>query len=385
MFNQSCVIDIGDELVGPSSTIPTQAQQSYLPGPIPTVHMHDTGYHLSGPVSPISIIPTTDHFPRAKYPEAVNIRSRSKSPPKYNGKFDFVDYLTQFECLAEDNGWDYHTCGRKLSLSLTDNARSILSTLDKSVRRDYRTLCQALMSLHTTPGGDGVKRTELHTATRTEGQCPSAFSRELRRLAARAYPTEPLPDAVLTQLFIKGLRDAQMERHVNLQDPQTLDEAVKHACAYMAYSSPVDRKPKPAAQPVAVVSANKPQNLQSQVVELAEKYDQLLKLVNQQRPKQSGLCFRCGQPGHIARRCPNQQPPHYTGRPNLNYGNQNAVQAVSAMPPSAYHFGVGPPPMNGNITTAATNDGTTQQPDAVRVFNNRPGEWYPETQNHLNW
>jgi hypothetical protein len=322
-------------------------------------------------------IPTYDHMPRPYYP-CVSPRARSKSPPKYNGKFDFLDYQTQFECVAEDNGWDYETCGKKLSLSLTDSARSILSTLDKSVRRDYKTLCQALSSLHTTPGGVGVKRAELHSATRSDGQCPSAFGRELRRLAARAYPNEALPDAILMQLFIRGLRDSAMERHVNLQDPQTFEEAVKRACAYRAYSEPGgSRKPKPPQEAVAKVETTA--SLQDQISQLAANVDKLAKMVSQPT-RQQGACFRCGQPGHFAKRCPTlQSPPSF---PQAT--RRQPVNLVQMPPPGPYH-GWAPPlrDVNWHVADASYGPEMHQQQNVDRVDARRQ-TWYPETQNSLN-
>ena len=88
--------------------------------------------------------------------------------PKYNGKFDFSDFKVQFECIAEDAGWNYSTRGKKLSRCLTDDARSVLGSLDVDVRRDYATLCGALLALHTTPGGEGVRQNELHHAEQTD-------------------------------------------------------------------------------------------------------------------------------------------------------------------------------------------------------------------------
>ena len=134
-------------------------------------------------------------------------RTRRPSPRvelKYNGKFDFVDFQVQFECLAEDYDWGYVTKGKRLSRCLTEGARSVLSTLEKHVRRDYDTLCGALISLHTAPGSDGLKRNELHQAVRGSGQCPSKFGTELKRLAMRAYPLGNLLEAAIIHIFLNG-------------------------------------------------------------------------------------------------------------------------------------------------------------------------------------
>ena len=140
-------------------------------------------------------------------------RSTSQSEanaPRYNGKFDFMNFKVQFECIAEDYGWRYAEKGKKLSRCLTDEARGVLSTLDSSVRHDYKTLCEALMGLHTTPGGDGLRRNELHQLCRTEGQCPNKFGRGVKGLAMRAYYAGDQPEAVMVQMFIEGLRRKPM-------------------------------------------------------------------------------------------------------------------------------------------------------------------------------
>ena len=154
--------------------------------------------------------------------------------------------------------------------------------------------CTALIGLHTTPGGEGLRQTELHTAARADEKCPSSFSRELRRLSARAYPQGELPDAALVQLFIKGLKNTQIERHVSLQAPGIFDEAVKHACAFMAYPPDVSdhRKPKPTIQSVAKVHTENA--VEKPLVELSAKYDKLLLLLEEKPQKKRQIeCKTC--------------------------------------------------------------------------------------------
>jgi len=242
---------------------------------------------------------------------------------KYNGKFDFVDFQVQFDCLAEDYDWGYVTKGKRLSRCLTEGARSVLSTLDKHVRRDYDTLCGALMSLHTAPGSAGLKRNELHQAVRASGQCPSKFGTELKRLAMRAYPLRNLPEAALVQIFLKGLNDSKMQSYVALRAPESLSDAVLDACAYEAYREPEDqvlRKPK-------MVNATKASpTVEDQLADLTAKYEQLLLKLDTPRssaPRPESTCFYCQGKGHFANNCPERQaaPPHVP-RPSNQYNNQ---------------------------------------------------------------
>jgi hypothetical protein len=51
-----------------------------------------------------------------------------------------MEFQAQFEFLAEDYEWSYEEMGKHLSLCLIDEARSLLPTIRRSVRRDYKTL-----------------------------------------------------------------------------------------------------------------------------------------------------------------------------------------------------------------------------------------------------
>ena len=303
-------------------------------------------------------------------------RSRSRSPPKYNGKFDFLDFKVQFECIAEDNGWDYPTCGRKLSRCLTDSARSVLTSLDRHVRRDYTTLCAALESLHLTPGGEGLRRTELYQASRKEGQCPSAFARELQRLATKAYPQGDFPETALVQLFTKGLRSTACERHVNLQAPQTLDAAVRHACAFEAYSAEESscKKPKPSTQAVAKIATANP--LQAQITQLSEKVEQLAQQLTKPQEKRV-VCYRCRETGHVANRCPNQvwpqQPPPGPWQRPTWVNNKTQWQ------------GQGPAPRRAPVSAVTeTNPAAFPYADPQPEMAGDANSTYPENFNSLN-
>jgi hypothetical protein len=321
----------------------------------------------------------------------IQERAIEVSTPKYNGKYDFTDFKSQFECVAEDYGWDDGEMGRRLSRCLTDEARAVLSTLDNRQRRDYKTLCEALASLHSTPGGEGLRRKELQQARRAEGQDPNKFGRELRRLAKRAYPRGDINELILVQIFSQGLNDPQLERHVLLQGPETLSEAIRHACNYEAYSGAdaVPKKPKvlQVAQAVAQPPASRPtehsqtSHLESLITTLCGRLEAL---APKEQPRQAPankpvVCYACKGPGHFARNCPHrlnlQMPPavmaihppqpYNSLPPNPHMIPTQSYPIPPLFPPQAYG---GPPP--------------TQQfiPDST----NGENKTYPEDRNSLN-
>ena len=227
---------------------PSKCNLVSTPNPFPTGALAaDCNYHHQGDDCPprsrgTTGIPQPPNVLATNLGELFSPASCSTVPynrvsvPKYNGKFNFIDFQCQFECIAEDHQWTYEEMGKNLSLCLTDEALSILPTIKRTVRRDYGTLCEALMSLHNIPGGEGLLRNELHEIIRRDGQDPNKFGRELRYLARQAYPEGGLPESALVQFFIQGLNDPQMAKQIGLQEPDTLSEAIRLACYFEAYT-----------------------------------------------------------------------------------------------------------------------------------------------------
>ena len=135
-------------------------------------------------------------------------------------------------------------------------------------------------------------------------------------------------------------------------------------------------------------------SVQSQITDLNEKFDKLLKLVTE-KPAQRGACFLCHQPGHFANRCPNQQQPSRSSRNPVNSVGF-AMPSVSPVgdlyvPPSPNGTSFGTAPVPAHTTGAAPHhpNGFYGPPPARGAAggytNTRQGAWYPETRNHLNY
>ena len=76
--------------------------------------------------------------------------SMKLKPHTFNGNEDLDEYLTQFEVLADLNGWSYRTKSLCLSSSLVGEARSLLTELTSDQRRDYSSLVAVLQNRYGT-------------------------------------------------------------------------------------------------------------------------------------------------------------------------------------------------------------------------------------------
>lgn len=73
-----------------------------------------------------------------------NSRGTTHTKPQlYDGSEDLEEYLAQFQFFSDLNGWDYKTKSLHLAGSLNGSARSILSELNETERRDYNTFVRS--------------------------------------------------------------------------------------------------------------------------------------------------------------------------------------------------------------------------------------------------
>ena len=154
---------------------------------------------------------------------------RVKEPGKYNGKSDVKDFLSQFEILSRYNGWEEDEMGHELACVLDGEAREILRIVPHREQCNYAALKRALYQRYAPPGRASRFAVELWQRTMKTQENAVEFGNALKRLARQAYPRSGLDDEVLIGCFVRGLRDRDTKRHVQLAKPQNLDEAISLA------------------------------------------------------------------------------------------------------------------------------------------------------------
>lgn len=228
--------------------------------------------------------------------------------PKYTGRSNWEAFHAQFELLAQAGRWTLEHKALQLALCLQDDALDCLLLLGSEDRKDYNALVGALKRRFGQCVQPDVFKNKLSTRNRLAGEPLRVLANDIESLTRRAYAH--MPSSVQNELakdqFIRALSPPELRMQVQLIHPASLQEALDLAmereCLCGATAGGDQSGQPPACR------AAKPTQLDQEKPAWVSELTELVRAVSLQSAQGSSatpaLCWGCGQPGHLLRRCP---------------------------------------------------------------------------------
>ncbi|BES95494.1 multicellular organismal development [Nesidiocoris tenuis] len=222
-------------------------------------------------------------------------------PKPYDGSSDWAAYKLQFETIAAKNGWDADTKAAALEAALSAPAVEILTEVE--VPRTYDRLSTALEARYGHERQSKRYMTELLSRKQQAKEDIATYHRAVSTLVRRAFPglrcDGPVEEMVVYN-FMQGIRDPNLRDKVFTAWPATMEEALavslRHETVAQAAVPILARRgdvrlDEEDFTEVAVRRTTQPMRPEGQTQQRF-------------RSQQNLVCWRCSNPGHIARNCP---------------------------------------------------------------------------------
>ncbi|XP_067615866.1 uncharacterized protein [Eurosta solidaginis] len=222
---------------------------------------------------------------------AVSASNPKVKTPSFDGSVPFQVFKLQFEKTAAVNNWNAEDKVAALFVALKGPAAEILQTIPEYERNSYETLMAAVERRYGSEHRKQIFQIELQNRYQKANETLQEFASDIERLAHLANADAPVEytERVKIQSFINGIRDVETKRATYANPKQTFSETVSHALTQETAS--LLSKPAYKAHRVEV--------------ERPEWVDTILEALRGSQQKNAGVikCFKCGNPGHIARHC----------------------------------------------------------------------------------
>ena len=152
-------------------------------------------------------------------------------PSPFDGKMPWDVYHTQFELLAQLNGWSDKEKAAHLAVNLREDAATVLTNLPVAKRQDYAALKSALESRFGTKNQIDLFRTRLRMRSRNKEEPLAGLAEDVERLVRLAYPeaSESMVQVLAKDQFVDSLCDEDMRLRILQSKPSTLRDALQTA------------------------------------------------------------------------------------------------------------------------------------------------------------
>lgn len=222
--------------------------------------------------------------------------------PFFDDKEDLECFIRTFERVAEVQKWEEEELAPRLAALLKGRAREVYSLMSDEDSKDFDKLKETLLFRFKLTADEYRKR--FRTAKKQPGESTQEFATKLelylqrwQEMAKKNKTYEDLKDLILMEKFIEAIPFDQA-RFVLQSSPATITEAVEKALVfetakYTAQSTHELTKPRKDDKMKSGAVKNEPKS-GGTVNKLTRP---------QERERVPNTCFKCHEPGHIARYC----------------------------------------------------------------------------------
>ena len=272
----------------------------------------------------------------------------------YDGKTSWRDFFSQFEMAARENGWDKKTGAVRLACNLSGSAQALLSDMSMEVKYDYDRLAAALTNRFEPANQCELYKAQIKQRIRKRDE-------PLTELAQDINLVQGLRDRLAKACFIESLNDVELELFVCQKEPDTLDDAVRVALKFEAFSQSRRKRLTAPRSEVRMqresydkcdFTSNDIREIKAALTEIQQKSAQQAN--NGQVNRDGRRCYSCNENTHFQRSCPyprrrnGNYPPPLTGS---NWSNKSNWNGPFNAQPSNNQSTVGP--VNQNTSTIA--------------------------------
>ena len=165
-------------------------------------------------------------------PDAKQLSLTFVKPVPFFGKLeeDIDAWIKNFDRIARANFWTDERKCVTIPAFLRDQAADLYESLDDDIKDDYRSVCDALRERFIPKELQSLYYSNLFGCRQTESQTVDDYAANISKLATRAYMDMPRrqKETLTKEHFVQGLKP-EIKRYVLLSNPQTFEEAFRHA------------------------------------------------------------------------------------------------------------------------------------------------------------